>query len=127
MLHFLDILLTIVHLAIIGFNLLGWIWPATRRAHFILVLATAGSWLVLGIWYGLGYCPITDWQWTAKEKLGEHNLPNSFIKYYADKIAGRSIDASLIDTITAVSFIVAALLSVYFNFAPSRPSPKGKE
>ena len=48
--------------------------------------------------------------------LGVHNLPNSFIKYYADKLTGRSIDANLIDTLTAAGFFIAALLSVYFNF-----------
>jgi hypothetical protein len=23
------------------------------------------------MWYGLGYCPITHWQWIIKTKLGE--------------------------------------------------------
>lgn len=111
-----DLLYTLLHLVIIAFNLLGWIWPATRRLHFISVVLTAGSWLVLGIWFGIGYCPITDWQWQVKEKLGETNLPVSFIKYYADKISGQSFDAGFINYITAISFAVAALLSVYFNF-----------
>ncbi len=112
----LDFLLTILHFVIIGFNLLGWIWPATRRLHFISVLLTAGSWLLLGIWYGLGYCPITDWQWQIKEKLGEENLPNSFIKYYADKISGQDVSADFIDLATGICFALAAFLSVYVNF-----------
>jgi hypothetical protein len=115
-LHLQDLLYTLLHLVIIGFNLLGWIWPATRKLHFISVLLTAGSWLILGIWFGIGYCPITDWQWQVKEKLGEGNLPVSFIKYYADKISGQSINAALIDYLTAISFAAAALLSVYVNF-----------
>src|SRR3989442_14649175 len=110
MLQLLDVLLTLVHLVIIGFNLFGWIWPATRKAHFICILATAASWFLLGIWYGIGYCPVTHWQWQAKEKLGEQNLPSSFIKYYADKISGKDISASVIDTITAAAFALAALL-----------------
>ena len=116
MLTFLDILLTIVHFAIVGFNLFGWIWPATRKAHFVGVLITAASWFLLGIWFGMGYCPVTDWQWRVKERLGETNLPDSFIKYYADKISGRSVDAGLVNVVTAVSFALAAALSVYVNF-----------
>lgn len=116
MLQLLDILLTIAHLVLIGFNLFGWIWPATRKANFICILATAASWFLLGIWFGMGYCPITDWQWEVKRKLGESNLPASFIKYYADKITGKNFSSSLIDTITVVCFAVAALLSVYVNF-----------
>jgi ABC-type antimicrobial peptide transport system permease subunit len=113
-LHLLDIILTLFHLVVIGFNLFGWIWKP--RLHLILVLLTAGCWFILGIWFGWGYCPITDWQWQTKEKLGEQDLPNSFIKYYADKISGQSIDPSLIDTLTAVCFFIATIITVYVNF-----------
>ena len=116
MLQLLDAFLTLVHLVIIGFNLFGWIWPATRKAHFVCVLATAASWFLLGIWFGRGYCPVTDWQWRVKEQLGEQNLPASFIKYYADKISGQSISSSLIDLATVITFAIAALFSVYVNF-----------
>lgn len=115
-----DLLFTLLHLIIIGFNLLGWIWASTRRLHFIFVLLTASSWFILGIWYGIGYCPITDWQWQIKEKLGETNLPNSFIKYFADKITHKDISSDLIDALTAISFAVAAFLSVYLNFFNSK-------
>ncbi|HVV56028.1 MAG TPA: DUF2784 domain-containing protein [Mucilaginibacter sp.] len=115
-LHILDILLTLFHLVIIGFNLLGWIWKRTRKLHLIVALLTAFCWFVLGIWYGWGYCPVTDWQWHVKEKMGEHNLPDSLIKYYADKIAGRPISASLVDTATTVCFFAAAFISIYLNF-----------
>jgi hypothetical protein len=111
-----DFLYTCLHLVIIGFNLLGWIWPATRRLHLISILLTAASWFLLGFWFGIGYCPITDWQWQVKEKLGEENLPASFIKYYADKISGPSIPADLINFLTAFFFGAAALLSIYVNF-----------
>ncbi|WP_276134556.1 DUF2784 domain-containing protein [Polluticoccus soli] len=127
MLQFFDILLTVVHLLVIGFNLLGWIWPKTRRAHLVCVLLTAGSWLVLGIWFGWGYCPITDWQWDVKTKLGETNLPNSFIKYYADKLTGKDFDAGFIDTVTAVSFAIAGLLSLYFNFFKRKHSTSSSD
>ena len=112
---FLDWFFTFLHIAIIGFNLLGWIWPRTRKAHFICVMLTLFSWLVLGIWYGFGYCLITDWQWQVKEHLGETNLPNSFVKYYADKLSGRDINAGLIDTGTAIGFGLAIVIAVYFK------------
>ncbi|NEU09308.1 DUF2784 domain-containing protein [Flavihumibacter sp. R14] len=111
----LDWFFTFLHVAIIGFNLLGWIWVRTRKAHFICVMLTLFSWLVLGIWYGIGYCPITDWQWQVKEQLGETDLPNSFVKYYADKITGRNISANLIDTVTAVAFGFSVTIAIYFK------------
>jgi len=112
----LDYLFTLLHLIIIGFNLLGWIWRSTRKLHLIFVLLTAVSWLLLGIWYGIGYCPITDWQWQIKERLGETNLPNSFIKYFVDKLTRSDISSDLIDAVTAIFFAIAAALSVYLNF-----------
>ncbi len=96
----LDVLLSILHLLIIGFNLFGWIFKATRRIHFWFTMLTPSSWTLLGIWFGLGYCPITDWQWQVKEKLGEKNLPDSFIKYFVDKVKGANSNAELIDILT---------------------------
>lgn len=116
-----DFLLSILHLIIIGFNLLGWIWVRTRKLHLIVVAATLGCWFILGIWYGIGYCPITDWQWQVKEVLGERNLPNSFIKYFADKITGQDIDSEFIDIATAASFVSVILLTLYLNFIKKKP------
>ena len=122
MLQILDIFFTLLHLVIIVFNLIGWVWAKTRRFHFYCIVLTAISWFILGIWYGWGYCPITDWQWQIKERLGEHNLPNSFIKYFADQVSGKNIDAHLVDTLTVVFFFLAAGLSVYVNFLKKLPS-----
>jgi hypothetical protein len=115
MLQLEDILFTLLHLVIIVFNLFGWILPATRKANLACLLITGASWFILGIWYGMGYCPITDWQWRIKEKLGEHNLPNSFIKYYADKISGADVSTHIIDIITGASFFIALIISLYLN------------
>lgn len=120
-LHALDIFLTIFHSVIVGFNLLGWIWPRTRRLHLVCVAVTAGCWYILGIWFGWGYCPVTDWQWHVKAALGEHDLANgSFIEYYADKITGTHINPKLGDTIIGICFFTAAALSVWLNFFAKR-------
>jgi len=115
-LKLLDIFLSFLHFTLIGFNLFAWIFPKTRKAHLITIGATAFSWFGLGVFFGWGYCPITDWEWQVKEKLGETQLPNSFIKYYADKITGKDIDPSIIDGFTLGFFLAAIILSVYVNF-----------
>jgi|SRR6516225_4895715 hypothetical protein len=116
MLRTLDYFLGFLHIAFTLFNLLGWIWPKTRRIHLITISLTAASWFILGIWYGWGYCFLTDWEWSIKQKLGEHNLPSSFIKYFADKISCGDINPSLINTVTLILFVLALGLTVYFNF-----------
>jgi len=120
-LHILDIFLTVFHGLIVGFNLLGWIWPRTRRLHLVCVGVTAFCWFILGIWFGWGYCPVTDWQWHVKTALGEHNLPNdSFIKYYADKITGTNMSPHVVDVLTFGCFFAAIALSIWFNFFAKR-------
>jgi hypothetical protein len=113
---FLDILFILLHTSIIIFNLTGWIWKKTRKAHLIVVCLTFASWFLIGLWKGLGYCFLTDWHWQVKEKLGERALPNSFIKYAADKITGSDIDAGIIDVVTLIMFVLVLGITVYVNF-----------
>jgi len=126
MLQSLDLLFTLLHLVIILFNLFGWLLPHLLKAHLIFALLTLASWLVLGIWFGIGYCPITDWQWQIKEKLGEHNLPASFVKYFADAVTGYSFDPALIDVLTGLSFGIAIFASVYLNIIRFRRNKRLK-
>jgi hypothetical protein len=116
MLSIANVLFTVFHLALTLFNLTGWAWKQTRKLHLVVLVATAASWFLLGIWYGWGYCPLTAWHWDVKEKLGEKNLPNSFIKYHADRWTGYDIPASVVDTVTLAGLILAALATVYVNF-----------
>ncbi|MDH4059101.1 MAG: DUF2784 domain-containing protein [Cyclobacteriaceae bacterium] len=75
----LDGLFMVLHPAIILFNLFGWIPRKTRKANLILLLLTGASWFVLGIWKGIGYCPLTDWHFKVLRKLGQTDLPYSYI------------------------------------------------
>jgi hypothetical protein len=82
----------------------------------ITILLTAASWFILGIWYGMGFCPLTEWQWQVKERLGERNLPSNFIEYIAEKWTGHDFDSGFISTMIAVCFVLATIASVYVNF-----------
>jgi len=123
MLHFIDGLFTLLHIIIILFNLFGWIFPVARKAHFICIAITAFCWFILGIWFGWGYCPLTEWQWRIKERLGETNLPDSFITWFVNKITGMHFGDTFINLLTLILFISAMIVSVYFNFL--KPRKKG--
>ncbi len=116
MLVIADIFLTIIHLVVVAFNLFGWIPKRTRKANFILIVLTAASWFLVGIWHGMGYCFLTDWQWDIKERLGETNIPNNFVEYIAEKVFNREFVTGFIGTLTAVCFGLAVMASVYVNF-----------
>lgn len=120
MLHFLDIFFIVFHTLLILFNLFGWIWEKTRKLNLITLLLTAFSWFVLGIRYGFGYCPCTDWHWNVRQELGYTDMPNSYIKFLVDTFTGLDVDAQLVDVGTAVFFFAALFISLYLNVRTSK-------
>jgi hypothetical protein len=116
MYQLLDIAFILFHTALILFNLLGWIWEATRRWNLATLLGTAFSWFGLGIWYGFGYCPCTHWHWLVRQQLGYTDMPNSYIKFLIQQLSGISIDAAIVDAGTALFFFLALVVSLYLNF-----------
>ncbi len=116
MLQFLDYFFLISHSLFIVFNLFGWIFVKTRTANLITLTLTAFSWVVLGYWYGgFGYCPLTDWHWEVRMKLGYYDLPYSYIKFLIDRCTGLDIDAQLVELLTIVCFSGAMIASIYVN------------
>jgi len=116
MLNILDVFFLCLHILIISFNLFAWIWIKTRRIHLIVLAGTLFSWLILGLKYGLGYCFIIDWHWEVKRKLGESNLPDSFIKYFFDHYTFLNLSAETVDLITVTSIVLVILIVVYLIF-----------
>ena len=112
---FLDIFFTVFHTILVIFNLFGWIWKPTRRLNLICLLLTAGSWVILGIFYGWGYCPLTDWHFSILSELGHTNLPDSYLSFLFTRLTGLSIDQSLVDAVTLWGLIVALAISLYLN------------
>ena len=114
--HLLDIFFLVFHSSLVLFNLFGWIWKKTRILNLIILGLTGSSWLFLGLLVGsMGYCPLTDWHFRVLEKLGQTDLPNSYMKYLADRITGMDINATLVDRVTLYTFIIALLTSLFFN------------
>ncbi len=112
----LDYFFIVFHFSLILFNLTGWIWHKTLRLHLYVISTTIFSWIGLGIFYGWGYCPCTDWHWQVKRALGETDLPASYIKYYLDLVFGFSWDPVVVDVLVAGLGIGAFLASVFLNF-----------
>ena len=116
MYQFLDYFFVVFHSILIVFNVFGWIWKETRKANLITLLLTGGSWFILGIFKGIGYCPLTDWHWKVLQKLGNEQLPMSYIKYLIDRMFNVNISQSLVDKATLGFFVGALILSIIVNF-----------
>ena len=123
MFELLNIGFFIFHTLFILFNLLGWIWKKTRRWNLTTLLLTALSWFGLGIWYGIGYCPCTDWHFYVLRKLGYSNLPNSYISFLVEQLTGWHFKVSVVDAWTAIFFFLAFIISFFVNFRDFKSKP----
>src|SRR5688572_11928274 len=82
----------IFHVALIFFNLFGWIPKKLRKWNLASLCLTAFSWFVLGIFYGFGYCFLTDWHWQIRERLGYTNESHSYIHFLVTKLTPISME-----------------------------------
>lgn len=111
----LDAFFMVLHPAVIVFNLFGWIPLKTRKANLFLLLLTGASWFVLGIWKGIGYCPLTDWHFEVLRNLGHEDLPHSYISYLIQRLLGWHFSDPLTDALTISFFSAALVCSLYVN------------
>lgn len=116
LLTLLDYFFFLFHSVILAFILSGWAWRKTRKAHLFLVSLTAFSWFGLGIRYGWGYCPCTDWHWEVKRRLGQSGLPNSYIKYLLDTFLGTDLNAEMLNIAVGIIFVLIVFASILLNY-----------
>ena len=121
--YFLNFFFFVFHTVFTLFNMVGWIFPKTRKLHLITILLTACSWFILGIWYGWGYCFCTDWHWIVRQKLGFSDHSHSYIHLLILKLTGADIIPQLVDNATFIIFLVSFALSAWLNI---RDYKKGK-
>jgi hypothetical protein len=113
--HLLDYFFLVFHLAIVIFNIFGWIWKRTRVANLILLILTGGSWFILGLFYGFGYCPFTDWHWQVLAILGKMPDETSYMQYFMARLFGLHFSSQLADSYTLIAYLLALMLSTIFN------------
>jgi hypothetical protein len=106
----------VFHTVLIVFNVFGWLFVKTRKLHLYVLLITLFSWFVLGIWYGFGYCFLTDWHYEVLRKLGETQMPQSYIAFLIQKLTGWLPEAQLVNISTVVITMLALIASVWVNF-----------
>jgi hypothetical protein len=113
----LDIFFFVFHTGLIFFVLAGWAPRRTRRAHLAVVFLVIFSWFGLGLRYGIGYCPSTEWHWLVRERLGYADMPNSYLKFVFDGLTGLDANGTVVDAVAFGTFLAAAGVSFSLNAA----------
>jgi hypothetical protein len=115
MLILLNIFFFLFHTLWILFNMIGWAWKQTRFWHRLTLALTAGSWFVLGRWYGWGYCLCTDWHWQVRQRMGFVDHDGSYTHFLLHKMTGLDLSYGFTDTLTGSVFGMAIVLNVVFS------------
>ncbi|NIM89966.1 MAG: DUF2784 family protein [Candidatus Aminicenantes bacterium] len=115
MYSFLNIFFFVFHSALMVFIIFGWMWKKTRVANLVVVLLTTFSWFILGIWYGFGFCPSTEWHWQVRIELGYYDMPNSYTKFLVDSLTGLDVSQKLVDVFAVLFLVMALMASVFTN------------
>jgi hypothetical protein len=116
MYEFLNVFFFVFHTALILFILLGWLWSKTRKINLAVILLTVFSWFFLGIWYGFGYCPCTDWHWQVRQSLGYYDMPSSYLTFLIRSLTGWEVDKTLVDIFAVVFLFLSLFGSVITNY-----------
>jgi Protein of Unknown function (DUF2784) len=109
----------VFHTLWIAFTCAGWAWRRTRRWELATVSLTALSWFGLGIWYGWGYCPFTDWHWRIRERLGYRDPP-SYIQLLIREVTGIDLNPDVANALALETLVVVGVLSSVLNIRDIR-------
>lgn len=120
-----DIFFDLLHIALILFNLFGWIPRRTRLVHRCLVTLTSFFWLVIGPFIGsLGFCPITEWHWQVKAARGVKDLPNSYIDYLL-QLVNIHADPKMIDIAVGITFVAVVAVTIFMWWKDRKEKKSG--
>jgi hypothetical protein len=125
-LHLIDYFFFLFHTILILFNVFGWIIPRWRLVNLITLSLTAFSWFILGIWYGFGYCPFTDWHWEVRQLLGYNDDSSSYVHFLILKLTEIKLSESLVDNSTVIVFFSAYFISIHLNIKKRMLKQKSK-
>lgn len=115
MLPTLNISFFVFHTGLIAFNVAGWAWRRTRLWNLITLALTAGSWFVMGLWHGIGYCICTDWHMRVRDAMGIHDPESSYVQFLFSHVLGLHVPTLMVNWICGVVFGAAVAVSVSLN------------
>jgi hypothetical protein len=117
--------IVVVHLAYVAFVvvglfviLLGWLlkWQWVRNFWFRVIHGALIGVVVFETIFGI-YCPLTDWEDTLREKVGETVQQGTFIGRLADDVLFVDVDPTMM---TWIYYLFGLLVLIAFFCVPPR-------
>lgn len=103
------------HTVLILFNLFGWIHRRLRPWNLATLGLTLVSWLVMGVWQGVGYCVCTDAHFRIRREMGIQDHAESYLQLLVEKISGWNPPVDLVNQVAGICMATAVVASIATN------------
>ncbi len=105
----IDLFFNLLHIIVILINSLGWVFNITLRPSLYLIIVTLFCWTFLGIFQGIGFCPLTYMHSQYLYTNYEFRLPFSYLDYLLINNFNLPLTSKMI-SITSVLVIFISLI-----------------
>ena len=105
----IDLFFNLLHIIAILINSLGWVFNITLRPSLYLIIITLFCWTFLGIFQGIGFCPLTYIHSQYLYTNYEFHLPFSYLDYLLINNFNLPLTSKMI-SITSVLVIFISLI-----------------
>ncbi len=112
----LDVFFNILHIIIILINCFGWAFKKTLMLNLILLLTTMLSWTILGVFFGLGFCFLTNLHFALLGELKPTNIPFSYLDYLLIENFNLKVSSQTISLLSILVVFGSLGISIKKNF-----------
>ena len=108
----IDLFFNVLHTMIILINSLGWIFNITLKPSLYLILITLFCWTLLGIFQGIGFCPLTYMHSHYLYTNYEFNLPFSYLDYLLIDNFNLALTSKMISIISIFVIFISLIINL---------------
>src|SRR5690606_17947752 len=101
--------------------------PPLRKLHLFSMAAIVVSWFGLGIFYGWGYCFLTDWHYDVRRKLDLVVDSSSYLHFLLKRLNMDWWPESTTNWLTGFIFGILLVLSILLNLQDYLKKKKHKK
>tara|TARA_B100001989_G_C24413747_1_gene400381 strand:- start:162 stop:716 length:555 start_codon:yes stop_codon:yes gene_type:complete len=112
---YVDSIFNLLHVFVILLNTLGWVSEKTRRVSLLFLILTIFCWSIMGLFFGIGFCPLTYLHSEYLNFKYSYILPFSYMDHFIINIIDFNISSKII-SIVSITFV---FLSLYINLKKS--------
>ena len=110
-----DLFFNVLHIMVILINSLGWIFNITLKPSLYLILITLSCWTLLGIFQGIGFCPLTYIHSHYLYTNYEFHLPFSYLDYLLIDNFNLALTSKMISIVSIFVIFISLLINLKKN------------